>query len=737
MEVAKLALPERIIEILGKEGITELNDPQAKAVKKGLLEGKNLVIASPTASGKTLIAELAILKKFLAGEKSVYLVPLKALASEKFDDFNKKYKDLGMRIAISTGDYDSGDDWLGGYDLVILSNEKMDSVLRHSPKWITNISLIVSDEVHLINDVGRGPTLEIVLTKLRQITSSQILALSATIENSNEIAKWLNAALVYSEYRPIKLRKGVCYPDDSGFVIDFEDKKEGIKKIAENEVSLCMNTLERGKQALIFVSTRRNAEAAAEKIARQLEKHLSDQEKKRLKEIADEAQNALSSPTKQCRRLAGIMEKGVAFHHAGLVAKQRKLIETGFSAGKIKFIVATPTLAFGVNLPAYRVLIRDAKRYDFSYGSSYIPNFEIQQMMGRAGRPKYDSEGEAILIAKNEKEADDMRERYIFGELEPIFSKLSSEPVLRMHVLSLIASETASTRKGLENFFSRTFFAHQYGDIQSVMAKIDKILDELASFKFIKYGDDEKFISSEFKPAFSLTSDVNLKATRIGKRVAELYIDPLSAKFIIDNIEIKNPLGYMTVICQCAEMFPRLRVKSGEDIASKIVSMNMKVPDAWDVEYEDFLEAYKTALMFRDWTNEIGEDRLLEKYDIAPGELYTKSLNADWMLFSAKELAIVLGKNDAANILNKLRLRIKYGVKEELIELVSLRGIGRVRARILWENGVKDIASLRKAPEQKINKLLGTALARQVSEQINEDKYEKFSRLKKRNRKED
>ncbi|MBI3190575.1 DEAD/DEAH box helicase [archaeon] len=629
MKTDELKFPKPVLDILKKE-ITELNPPQEKAIKAGLLDGTSIVVASPTASGKTLIAELAILKKFLASEKSVYLVPLKALASEKYEDFKKKYESIGMRVAVSTGDLDNGDEWLGSYDVIIASNEKMDSLLRHNAKWVPKISLIVADEIHLIDDASRGPTLEIVLTKLRQVTKSQILALSATIKNADEIAKWLGAKLVCSDYRPIKLHKAVAYDDDNNYVIDFVEKKpEKLSLGKDPELIICNDTLKKNKQALIFVANRRSAESAAEKISVQTKKLLTDEEKSFLSALSEEAENVLSSPTKQCRRLSSIVKGGAAFHHAGLVAAQRKLIEENFKTGKIKFIVSTPTLAFGVNMPAYRVIIRDLKRFDSAnYGSYYIPNFEVQQMCGRAGRPKYDKEGEAIIIAKTRHEAQDLKSRYLTGELEPIYSKLSAEPVLRLHVLGLVASQAAETKKQLENFFSKTFFAHQYNDIDEVMERVEKILEELRSYKFIEYVD-EKFISSDFKPAFALVDDVKFKATKTGRRVAELYIDPLSAKTLIDNMNAGNNIDYLTIINQCTEMRPLLRVKNSDDIEPS--NLKIKVPDVWDIRYDDFLESYKTALMLTDWTNEITEDKLLERYGIAPGELYNKTSNAEWL----------------------------------------------------------------------------------------------------------
>lgn len=716
MLLEKLALPERIISILKKEGIERLNPPQVAAIKKGLLKGKNLVIASPTASGKTLIAEIAVLRNFLEGKKSVYLVPLKALASEKYQDFGK-YKKIGMKVAVSTGDIDSSDGWLGGYDLIVLSNEKMDSLLRHGVPWTKDISLIISDEIHLIDDPSRGPTLEVVLTQLAGITKSQIIALSATIENAEEIAEWLDAELVRSDYRPVKLHRGVMYPDTEKYVVEFAGRKHAISMGLEADTALCTDTIQKGKQALVFVSTRKSAEAAAEKISKDVRKLLTVGERNNLKKLAHEVESALANPTKQCRRLARIIEGGVAFHHAGLVTKQRKLVEDAFRSGLLKVLTATTTLAYGLNLPAYRVAIRDTKRYTQGYGSTYMPVLEIQQCMGRAGRPKYDTEGEAILLAKGKSEAKSLWERYIAGDAEPIYSKLGVERVLRIYILSLIASGYVRTKSELENFFMRTFFAKQYGDIDSIVGKIERIIEELESYKFIIVGDRGEFIAKEFVPAFQLTQDVELRATKLGKRVSELYIDPVSANFMLSVIsEEDTDIHNLMTICQCVEMKPLLAVKKNEyeDIETALVKGDIEAPDVWDVEYEDFLSSFKTALMLKEWAEEAGEDRILDKYGVTPGELYNKVTNAEWMLYAASELALLLGIREIANNINKIKLQVKHGVKEELLKLVTLKGIGRVRARRLFSAGIKTPVDIKKTNEETLAKLLGPKIAKAV-----------------------
>ena len=205
----KDSIPKELYEILEKE-ITNLRPAQEKSIKEGLLDGNNLLVCTPTASGKTLIAELAALKSIICGKgKAVYIVPLKALASEKYRDFKRRY-DKVAKVALSIGDIDSADPFLSDYDLIVTTSEKLDSLIRHHAPWLTNIATIIIDEIHLLNDTERGPTLEILITILKQLLKNvQIIGLSATIGNAQELAEWLDAKLVVDEWRPVKLHKGI------------------------------------------------------------------------------------------------------------------------------------------------------------------------------------------------------------------------------------------------------------------------------------------------------------------------------------------------------------------------------------------------------------------------------------------------------------------------------------------------------------------------------------------------
>lgn len=205
----KSRIPEKFYEALRKEGISELRPSQSKSVQAGLLERKNILVCTPTASGKTLVGEIAAIKSILEAKgKSLYIVPLKALATEKYREFVRKYPFVDT--ALSIGDLDSPEHRLAKKDLIVCTAEKLDSLLRHKVEWIKDVGCIVVDEIHLLNDPGRGPTLEIILTiTKRLLPQAQIVGLSATIGNPEDLADWLDAELVLDDWRPVELKKGI------------------------------------------------------------------------------------------------------------------------------------------------------------------------------------------------------------------------------------------------------------------------------------------------------------------------------------------------------------------------------------------------------------------------------------------------------------------------------------------------------------------------------------------------
>ncbi|HLD72754.1 MAG TPA: DEAD/DEAH box helicase [Candidatus Nanoarchaeia archaeon] len=206
MNLQSLPLPDFFKEHYEK--FPTLTPAQEKAVKAGLLENKSLLVCAPTASGKTLVATMGIINTLDKG-KAIYLVPLKALANEKQKEYSNLFQNTKYKVIKSTGDIDSDSSYLANYDLLILTTEKLDSLLRHRVQWLAEIKTVIIDEIHLLNDQSRGPTLEIIITLLKQLIKPQIIALSATIGNPEELAQWLGAELVLDTWRPVELKQGI------------------------------------------------------------------------------------------------------------------------------------------------------------------------------------------------------------------------------------------------------------------------------------------------------------------------------------------------------------------------------------------------------------------------------------------------------------------------------------------------------------------------------------------------
>ncbi len=705
MEIRSLELPAEVQKFYLDSGIEKLYPPQAEAIKKGLLAGNNLLAAIPTASGKTLLAELAMLISIAKGGKALYIVPLRALASEKFERFREfssiVIKDGGIKVGISTGDFESRDEWLGSNDIIVATSEKTDSLLRNGTSWMEDITTIVVDEVHLLDSANRGPTLEITLTKLMKLNPGcQIIALSATVGNAYEVANWLKAELVLSEWRPTDLMEGIYY----GGNINFRGSQKPVPDVSgDDAINLVIDTLESGGQCLVFESSRKNSVGFARRAGMKVSGLLDRKTRAALDGIVEQVIETGESEASKV--LAQCIRNGTAFHHAGLNSAHRKLVEEGFRANTIKMVASTPTLAAGLNLPARRVIVRSYKRYDPNFGMQPIPVLDYKQMAGRAGRPRLDPYGEAVLIARSYDEMELLFENYIDASAEDIWSKLGTENALRTHILSTIVNGFAATRDGLMEFIEATFFAHQ-NDTWGIVSVVDECLD------FLKYHQ-------------MLEGEVYLAATPLGKLVSMLYIDPLSAAVIIEGLGKAAHVTELTLlhlICKAPDM-RQLYLRAGDyEFMNDFVLSHMdefsEVPDpSRATDYEWFLGEVKTALLLLDWINERSMDDISRNFNVGDGDIHTFADLAEWLMHSLSRLARMLnhGSADAAVAIEK---RIHYGARRELMELVGIRGIGRVRARKLYDSGIRSVEDIRKADPVFLGGLLGTKTSEKLLSEI-------------------
>ena len=693
--------------------IKELYPPQKEAMEV-IERNESLLMSVPTAAGKTVVAYNALMKAVKEGKKGMFLVPLRALAWEKVTELRDICKNIlnGAKIGVSVGDFDKIRG-LSKYDIIVATSERADSLIRHNPSWLTEVGCLVSDEIHLINDSNRGPTLEVTLSKFREINPDiQIIGLSATVSNSKEVARWLGATLVESDFRPVPLKKGICIANE----IEWDESE--FKRIdIDGTEGIALDNLP--DQCLVFVNTRRSAEAQAKRLSMLIGKRLTSEETEALKTYTNELKSGADEITSVDSNLTKLIERGVAYHHAGLTNRQRQLIEKGFREKRIKALCATPTLAAGVNLPAKRVIIRDLTRWDSSFQSNQpLPVLEIQQMLGRAGRPGFDVDGEGVLIAKNDEQKTHIVETYFEGETEPVLSRLGSEPALRTHLLSLIASGTISTTEEMHSFLKKTLFGAQ-GELWRTQHRINKVLDFLEKEDLIEI---EGKMDGEFIPANASVQE-KLKATAFGKKVSQLYIDPLSGVIIRRALESEvsaNPLGLLHTIARTPDIYSLyVRKNEMETYLTHLMQMEadlMLPPPVEHTELEFYLWDLKTALMLMDWVEETPEEHLIKRYSTTPGDIRAKVETAGWILYSMSELSELLSPN-TTKMIAELEIRIANGVRKELLPLLEIDSIGRVRARSLFNAGFTSQSSIRESKPSELNEIpgIGSTLAEKLA----------------------
>lgn len=743
VKIADLPLPAQVIKQLQTtEPFSSLFPPQTEAIHAGLFEGENLLIAIPTASGKTFIAELCALQHIIVSKSRVlYLAPLRALAMEKYRDF-KRFESLGIKVGITTGDFDAKDLGLNKFDFVVSTNEKVDALLRHRLDIVDEVSLLIVDECHLIDDPSRGPTLETLLVKIQMLNpQTQILALSATVKNAEELAQWLKATLIQSDWRPVPLTEAYCTMDGRLHYRNGKTRNLNMNNHTNLHSVLVAETLSQQGQVLIFAPSRRSAQKMASLIAPVASQFLSSAEENQLKEAAsnliiDEQTDKLSEG------LLNLFQNGVAFHHAGLSSIQRSTIEQMFKDRILKVITATPTLAAGVNAPARRVIITSFWRYSMVSGRQIpIKILEYEQMRGRSGRPKYDTEGEAIIICQNERDEDIVQSTYFSGKgPEPIDSKLAARPALRIHLLGVIATGLVKNYVELQLFLEKTFFGFHYGNTSKLEVILRDVISDLINFGFITQKN----------------AGEDLSITRLGKRVSQLYIDPVTANTLIHGFGMAlsqtswPDIIFLHLFSDVPDVRRMsLRKKDWSSLENEFQLLQDQIITApvasWSLDYQRTLEAFRTAKIIELWIKEKPIPELLNETDLQLGDLHRLVDAIKWISYSATQLGeeIVRLFNQGESIesfypsfsqskvkrlqelhnhIKSIEIRVEFGIKQDLLPLINLKGIGRVKARTLMQYNITTLEDLRAKPIQDLLKIpgLGPVLCKELKAQVGE-----------------
>lgn len=466
-------MSKRIVTWLEASGISP-RGVQLEAMDAGLLQGKSVLVCSPTGSGKTLIGEMAMLRAVNSGLRGIYLVPLRALAFQIAGNMKKRYEQYNIRIGISTGDFESDASEIVDYDILVTTYERADSLLRHKSAWMKKLGTMVIDEIQNISDRLRGSRLESIIIRMRKlIPDLQIVALSATIGFPEQLADWLNAELVLNNERPVPLFTTVSIRPD---------KSAGIKKFA-------MTTVQRDGQCLIFNRTRSEAENTARNLSEHVARQLRVEETLKIQQMLDSLEYVnVQIP----RELHHCLSKGVGYHHAGLRSSARNLVEEMFREGLIRIISSTTTLASGMDLPARTVILSDIRRP--SDYRELLPANRIHQMLGRAGRPGMDRRGFGVIIVGSKGQQREVVSRYFESikdeatgtitlkpKYAPVRSHFGESSSLEEQLLIILDNEKQATLQQIEDgVISDSFYVHQgIRDIKAPMRLL--CLDEITA----------------------------------------------------------------------------------------------------------------------------------------------------------------------------------------------------------------------------------------------------------------
>ena len=635
--------------------IKEFNPAQKSVIDSGYLEDKtNYIIAIPTASGKTVLGVMAALNSVLNGGKAVYAVPLISIQNEKVKEF-KKFEKFGIKV----GKHPSSS------DLAVMVFESFDAITRFSWNTLRDIDLLVVDEFHMIGEYSRGPTMECAITRSKILNPSmRIVALSATLQNMDELSSWLDAHVVQHDYRPVPLYKDVLNTEE----METKNKNDVIVKILNKSI-------EESSQALVFVSTRRFTESLAKYTSGKIKRKISSEQKAVFRDVSqkilDVPRKRGSLPTEVCLKLAECVENGVAFHHAGLFEKQKEIIEDEFRAGNLLMITATPSLMYGVNLPSKNVVIRDYTRWT-SQGPQPIPVFDYEQMSGRAGRPGYDTEGHSYLIAKSVDEAYNLKDHYVYGEIETTNSKLiENRDAVYRQIITQVASTLAKKPADLLEFFGKTFYGFQMEHneysgslgIDSMEYEINNSLEFLVQNGIIQPTPD------------------GLKTTAFGMLIAKSNYAVETAvrlrEFLSRSTEIDTS-QLIYEICKTPDM-PKISFKgrkSKEPVRDKLNKAGVFVVDIGNNE--------GTAATLMEWMDERNEYEIENAFNVYAASTRRSAYEASLLIKFFKNICNIMNFYSGLDMLDMLSARLYYGVKPEIVPMVvSIKRLGRKRARSL------------------------------------------------------
>nr|XP_045004351.1 DNA polymerase theta [Jaculus jaculus] len=766
--LANWGLPKAVLEKYHSYGVKSMFQWQAECLLLGqVLEGKNLVYSAPTSAGKTLVAELLILKRVLEMRKKALLIlPFVSVAKEKKYYLQGLFQEVGIKVdgymgsTSPTGPFSS-------VDIAVCTIERANGLINRliEENQMDLLGMVVVDELHMLGDPHRGYLLELLLTKICYITQKsascqadsasplsnavQIIGMSATLPNLALVASWLNAELYHTDFRPVPLLESIkignsVYDSSMKLVREFQPMLQ-VKGDDDHIVSLCYETICDNHSVLLFCPSKKWCEKLADIIAREFY-NLHHQpeglagpseftpvilEHKGLLEVINQLKRSPSG-------LDSVLQKtvpwGVAFHHAGLTFEERDIIEGAFRQGLIRVLAATSTLSSGVNLPARRVIIRTP-----IFSGRTLDILAYKQMVGRAGRKGVDTVGESILVCKNSEKSKGIA--LLQGSLKPVRSCLQrqegevADSMIRA-ILEIIVGGVASTTQDLQTYASCTFLA------ASVKGGKQGIQRNQGAPQFGAIEDCVKWLlENEFIQITESSNGAEGKVyhpTHLGSATLSSSLSPTDTLDIFADLQramkgfvLENDLHIVYLVTPMFEDWTAIDWYRFFCLWEKLPTSMKRVAELVGVE-EGFLarcvkgkvvarterqhrqmavhKRFFTSLVLLDLISEIPLKEINQKYGCNRGQIQSLQQSAAVYAGMITVFSSRLGWHNMELLLSQFQKRLTFGIQRELCDLIRVSLLNAQRARSLYASGFLTVADLARANTAEVEMALKNAV---------------------------
>ncbi|SFM30911.1 DEAD/DEAH box helicase [Methanolobus profundi] len=743
---------EATIDVLKSCGYSEIWDEQLECIQKCVFEEKNTFISLPTGTGKTFPALLAIINKVIKQNgKAIYVVPLKALARQKYEHFKKLFSNLGITVGISTGDYAKHEYTnLGDKQVIVVTNEKLDSLMRHNEPFLNEVSLFVIDEIQMVEDVSRGLTLEIAVSEIiRKYSSAQIIGLSAVIGNPEDFGHWMAEEVIYTEERRIPLKKGIL---NNGGLLRFNDKTSFQIKLRKNlfrrrlaprtdqekaerysnSIDLIKSIVSKGEQCIVFTTGRKHAENLAFALASDIDSGGYKFDNEDSFPFAEELNESIEERTNFSDKLLYCIRNGISFHHAGIELILREKIENAFLDGTLCVLVATTTLEQGINLPAKTVIISDNTMWS-SDDMAYMPLSvnSVLNMMGRAGRPGFHEVGNAVLV--EDKVTDGLlHSRYAVKKPEKVLSQFKNVSKRRMNLNGLISSNDFIVEDKVHEYFKTTLwytlFIEEFGE-SDFKKMIDEDLNYLEDNGFVEKIENI-FISTKFGKIVS-DSCIDCETAIMFKQISTKIIDNKQRK----GLHLLNPWSVFHALLMSSHVMLKAYDKNGAGIRITVENLKCLLVDkpSNPTEQVEFYQASVIANILEKWIDEKPLQYLLDwekgigDKGIDEADIYNYGEIIEWLGDALVKIMILEGvPSDITDQVLFYCDRAVFGVKTELLDYFRIKGIKRLSARKLFEHGY-DYAALKGLEYSILSQIIGPYYSKIVINHFKQDDTEKQS----------